>query len=141
MTAYTPFMEETHRSVVARDLLRCPSRRSKLELIFEVLRAVAEGAEKPTRVMQRSNLCWRSMNVYLETLVQHQLLTREMQDRRVTYKVSAKGFQLLNRYLELVGESSELEFEAQKVESERKATGRPALRRTQDSRLQLPHDF
>ena len=50
-------------------------RRSKLEIMLEVLSAVINGIDKPTRIMYAVNLSWRPTKSLLSSLVDQGLLT------------------------------------------------------------------
>ena len=49
-------------------------RRSKLEILLEVLSAVSNGVNKPTRIMYSANLSWNPVQKILERLVDQGLL-------------------------------------------------------------------
>lgn len=55
------------------------SRRSRLELIFDILLAIQNkgGKIKPTHLMYKSNLSHKLLNAYLEELVEKQLVIIE----------------------------------------------------------------
>lgn len=55
------------------------SRRSRLELIFDILLAIQNkgGKIKPTHLMYKSNLSHKLLNAYLEELVEKQLVMIE----------------------------------------------------------------
>ena len=50
------------------------SRRSKLEILIDVLNAIKNGTEKPTRIMYKANLSWRLLNSTLSTLESQDLV-------------------------------------------------------------------
>ncbi|MBU0470968.1 MAG: hypothetical protein KKA62_06070 [Nanoarchaeota archaeon] len=55
------------------------SRRSRLELVFDVLLAIQNkgGQIKPTHLMYKSNLSHKLLNSYLEELIQKELVVIE----------------------------------------------------------------
>lgn len=73
---------------------------------------IHEGSSRPTQVMHRANLIWPVLMRYLEVLLRHQLLSREMSMGRTTYRVTTKGSAVLNIYLKLREEIDPLESEA-----------------------------
>ena len=50
-------------------------RRSKLDLVLGVLRAVKSGTDKPTRIMYTVNLSWKPTQTILNSLVGQGLLS------------------------------------------------------------------
>ncbi len=62
--------------------------------------------------MHRANLIWPVLMRYLEVLLRHQLLSREMSMGRTIYRVTTKGSAVLNIYLKLREEIDPLESEA-----------------------------
>lgn len=76
-----------------------PVRRSKLEIMLEVLSVVREGVDKPTRIMYAANLSWLPTQKVLDNLVKTALL-REIavpDDNRSgrRYNVTEKGLNVL----------------------------------------------
>lgn len=55
------------------------SRRSRLELIFDILLAIQNkgGKIKPTHLMYKSNLSHKLLNTYLDELIEKELVTVE----------------------------------------------------------------
>jgi len=51
-----------------------PRRRSRLDIILNVLNAVKEGVNKPTRIMYATNLSWKPTQRILTSLVEQGLL-------------------------------------------------------------------
>lgn len=89
-----------------------PRRRSRLDLVLNVLSAVRDGVDKPTRIMYASNLSWRPTQRILHSLVQQGLL-REIEDtesRRTKkrYKITEKGLNVV-RYFDNAKELLTLE--------------------------------
>jgi predicted transcriptional regulator len=78
-------------------------RRSKLDIILNVLSSVQKGEEKPTRIMYSANLSWKPTQKILGSLVNHGLLReinvmgRKRSKRR--YEITEKGVNVL-RYFE-----------------------------------------
>jgi predicted transcriptional regulator len=83
-------------------------RRSRAEMMIDVLEAVKRGAEGPTQVMYKSNLSWSVCQDILARLVDRGLLevsTRSGQRRH--YGLSSKGSDILGwskRVLEEIGD-------------------------------------
>ena len=66
-------------------------RRSKLDIACEILRAISEGTDKPTRIIQKANLSWKGLLLYLEVLTRNQLVSRKVEGRRAVYTLTARG--------------------------------------------------
>ena len=79
------------------------SRRSRLELYLEVLKAIKNGTEKPTRIMYEANLSWKLLNDILSSLESQELIEEidmsDSRDKRTNkvYKITQKG-EALTRY-------------------------------------------
>ncbi len=99
---------------------RSSGRRSKLEITCDILNVISKGAEKPTRIMQLANVTWDDLIMYLEALIRNQLLSRQVEGKRVTYSLTGKGSSLLDHYLALRREASPLGLE--KITKERIST-------------------
>lgn len=80
-----------------------PRRRSRLDIVLDVLSSVREGIDKPTRIMYSANLSWKPTQRILRSLVQQGLL-REIEDTsskrtKRRYEITEKGARLV-RYFE-----------------------------------------
>jgi predicted transcriptional regulator len=82
------------------------SRRSRLELIFDILLAIQNkgGRIKPTHLMYKSNLSHKLLNTYLEELIEKELvLIEEMQSKKKqapskTVVITEKGLGFLAEF-------------------------------------------
>jgi predicted transcriptional regulator len=77
-------------------------RRSKLEIRLEILAAVKQGVDKPTRIMYAANMSWKPVQRILSHLVEHGLLaeivhTESKQSKR-RYQITEKGEQILDYF-------------------------------------------
>ena len=77
-------------------------RRSKLDIVLNVLSAVKDGVDKPTRIMYSANLSWRPTQKILESLVQQGLL-QEFEDTgsrrsKRRYEITEKGASVLRYF-------------------------------------------
>jgi predicted transcriptional regulator len=87
------------------------ARRSQLEVRMDVLRAVKEGAEKPTQIMYKANLSWAALQSHLVALIQHGLLEWANDGTRKKYDLTIKGANVMLAYvkiLEEVGHNADL---------------------------------
>jgi predicted transcriptional regulator len=60
-------------------------------MYFDVLTAIDDGTHKPTRIMYRTNLSWRSLCEVLETLIHGGFVREEAWQRSKRYYLTAKG--------------------------------------------------
>lgn len=90
---------------------RLSGRRSKLEITCDILSVISKGTEKPTRIMQLANVTWDDLIMYLEALIRNQLLSRQVDGKRVTYSLTESGSSLLEHYVNLKREAAPLKLE------------------------------
>jgi len=69
-------------------------RRSKLEVYLDILKAVSE-TEKPTKIGNMVNLSWNKTCKYLEFLEINGLIRGSRKGKRIEYKLTEKGFEVL----------------------------------------------
>jgi len=74
------------------------SKRSKLEIYLDVLKAVRSGVDKPTNIMYKCNLAWKPFKRILNSLIENGLLKTVETGTRKTYELTEKGRDVL-RYL------------------------------------------
>ncbi len=82
------------------------SRRSRLELIFDILLAIQNkgGKIKPTHLMYKSNLSHKLLNTYLDELLQRELIRideeffKKKQKSTKTVVISEKGLSFLAEF-------------------------------------------
>lgn len=77
-------------------------RRSKLDIVLNVLSVVRDGVDKPTRIMYAANLSWRPTQSILESLVQQDLLT-EVENTgskrsKKNYMITEKGLNIIKYF-------------------------------------------
>ena len=82
-----------------------------MEITCDILNVVSKGSEKPTRIMQLANVTWDDLIMYLEALIRNQLLSRQVEGKRVTYSLTERGSSLLDHYLKLKQEAAPLGLE------------------------------
>jgi len=79
-----------------------PSRRSRLDIILNILTAVKEGVDKPTRIMYATNLSWKPTQNILETLTRQGLLRdiggEEGKRTKVRYQLTEKGMDVIRYF-------------------------------------------
>lgn len=79
-------------------------RRSQMEILIDILKAVADGKQKPTHIMYRANLSWVRLKKQLDFLVKQELLVNMEIDGGKIYKVTRKGKEVLEYFKKLEGE-------------------------------------
>ncbi len=76
------------------------NRRSKLEITLDVLKAVRDGVDKPTRIMYVTNMSWNPTQELLERLVMggHLDVTEERTEKRSKkrYVITEKGLNVIS---------------------------------------------
>jgi predicted transcriptional regulator len=76
------------------------NRRSKLEITLDVLKAVRDGVDKPTRIMYVTNMSWNPTQELLERLVMggHLEVTEERTEKRSKkrYVITEKGLNVIS---------------------------------------------
>jgi predicted transcriptional regulator len=79
-----------------------PSRRSRLDIILNILNAVKEGVDKPTRIMYATNLSWKPTQNILENLTRQGLLRdvggEEGKRTKVRYQLTEKGMDVIRYF-------------------------------------------
>jgi len=73
-------------------------RRSKIEMHLDVLKTISRGIEKPTRIMFSANSSWLALNNSLSSLESNGLINKNLNDGKVRYSVTEKGFEVLKSY-------------------------------------------
>lgn len=74
-------------------------RRSRLDIIAEILDAALDGAVK-TRIMYRVSVNFVQFNEYVKFLLRAKLIDRNKRKKRIVYKTTGKGKLLLHRFKE-----------------------------------------
>ena len=85
-------------------------KRNRTEIYIDVLKAIKDGLEKPTRIMYRSNLSWRPLKRILDELVRLGLVERKTikprngSRERAIYTITEKGLRVVQKAKELENE-------------------------------------
>ena len=78
------------------------ARRSKLEIMLNVLGAIERGIDKPTRIMYSANMSWNPTQKVLDKLIKegHILVTEEYSTQRAKkrYVITEKGRNVLKYF-------------------------------------------
>jgi predicted transcriptional regulator len=87
-------------------------RRSKTEMVCDVMVAISKGAVRPTKIMHRANLTWNALLMYLNALAVNGLIRREARGSISSYHLTEKGKSALEKYVSLREELGPLHLEA-----------------------------
>ena len=64
--------------------VRVNSKRSRIEIYLDILRAIRKGVRKPTHIMYRTNLSWKPLMQILDAMLEQGLIASEDMGRHVT---------------------------------------------------------
>ena len=75
-------------------------RRNKLEIIYDILKAVQDkgGKIKPTHLLYKSNLSHKRMKEYLDSLMEKTLIKENSEKGQKLYQITDEGFKFLQEY-------------------------------------------
>ena len=76
------------------------SKRSRIEIYLDILRAINKGVHKPTRIMYQTNLSWKPLMQVLNAMMEQNLIVLEKQGSHVVYRITEKGLNVLNYFTE-----------------------------------------
>jgi predicted transcriptional regulator len=77
-------------------------RRSDLEMRLDVLRAIAQGAEGPTRIMYIANLSWNTLDTIIVKLCHEEFISWKEESGHRRYRLTNQGSLLMRRYEHLL---------------------------------------
>ncbi|MDQ1279266.1 MAG: 45 protein [Thermoproteota archaeon] len=77
------------------------SRRSRLEMYYDILMVIEKGVEEPTRIMYKTNLSWEVLQDLFDTLIEGGFIKEEVKinSGKNIYRVTEKGRNSLSYYL------------------------------------------
>ena len=70
-------------------------RRSRLEIYFDLLKVVENGVTKPTRIMYKTNLSWKTLHEILSVLVSKKFVLERRVGNSARYHITEKGHNAL----------------------------------------------
>ncbi|HXQ91467.1 MAG TPA: winged helix-turn-helix domain-containing protein [Nitrososphaerales archaeon] len=73
-------------------------RRSKMEMLCDTLSVIASGETAPTRVMYHANMSWIETKRCLKILIERELVQVRMEQKRESYELTEKGFELVRTF-------------------------------------------
>jgi len=74
-----------------------------MQIILSIMTTLEQGVNGKTHLMYRANLDSRAIKRYLTFLLEKGLLQGQENDGRLTYALTDKGREFLNRYRDLEG--------------------------------------
>ena len=81
-------------------MFRVSSKRSRIEIYLDILKAINKGVHKPTRIMYQTNLSWKPLMQVLNAMMEQNLIVLEKQGSHVVYRITEKGLNVLNYFTE-----------------------------------------
>jgi predicted transcriptional regulator len=78
--------------------LKLSKRRSSFQITIDVLTVIAQGEQRPTRIMYASNLSWKSLKSTLNHLVSKGYIINDNFEPKKKYSITVKGRDILNYY-------------------------------------------
>lgn len=76
-------------------------RRSRLDIVKDVLEICRDTPRLKTAIMYRAGLSYRQLEIKLRFCVERELLKKQIEGSRVVYVTTEKGIQLLDNYNKL----------------------------------------
>jgi predicted transcriptional regulator len=76
------------------------TRRSRLEIFFDVLATIDRGHDKPTRIMYKTNLSWTSLQDAFKTLTNNGFIHEKEHKNSKRYSITDKGRNALSYHLQ-----------------------------------------
>ena len=80
------------------------TRRSKMEIYLDIIKAVADGKHKPTHILYRANLSWMRLKECLDFLIEQGFLEETILDKTRVFSVTSKGKEVLGYYSKINAE-------------------------------------
>lgn len=71
-------------------------RRSRLEIYFDLLKVVEDGVTKPTRIMYKTNLSWKTLHETISVLVSKKFIREMRMGNSTRYYITDKGINALS---------------------------------------------
>ena len=78
------------------------SKRHRIQMKIDVLRAISEGESLPTRIMYKSNLSWLPLHRILDEMLEDKLVEVTHASPHRSYSITEKGMWAMRAYRELV---------------------------------------
>lgn len=72
-----------------------------MEIYVDILEAVSNGNQGPTRIMYKANISWQVLQEALDFLMSNAFLLEELESSRRAYRLTEKGFRVLNDFMSI----------------------------------------
>lgn len=69
-----------------------------MEILVDILKAVANGNEKPTHIMYKANLSWTRLKDQLNFLIKQDMLIEEEHESGTVYRMTPKGKEIIEYF-------------------------------------------
>ena len=76
--------------------MKYSSRRSRLDIYFDLLQVLELGVDKPTRIMYSANLSWKTLNEILSTLISKGFIKEVYVKTSKRYRITEIGHNALS---------------------------------------------
>lgn len=73
-------------------------KRSRLEICYDVLQSVGNGADAPTKMVYRANVSWVMLQDILNVLLTSDYIALKDSEGRRTFRLTDKGQEVLKRF-------------------------------------------
>ncbi len=80
------------------------SRRSQMEILIDILKAIAEGKQRPTHIMYKANLSWTRLKKQLNFLIRQGLVVAVEAESGKIYKITKRGLDIVHYFGKIKGE-------------------------------------
>lgn len=77
---------------------RADSARTRVEIAYEVLRAISNGSSKPSKIVSRTGTDWKTFNMLIRALAKRGLVARRYHGDRESYRLTFRGASALASY-------------------------------------------
>lgn len=79
------------------------SRRSRLEIVYDLLNSIREkgGTIKPTHLLYKSNLSHKKMMEYTSELIEKGLMEEKAREGKKIYSLTDKGLEYVNEFMRM----------------------------------------
>jgi predicted transcriptional regulator len=74
------------------------TKRDRLQVIHDILKAIRDGKVKPTHILYKANLSHQMLEEYLKELIAKKFITEKRTKTGRIYALTEKGFDYLNKY-------------------------------------------
>ncbi len=84
-----------------REELESSNRRSRVEILADILEVIAKGDTGPTKIMFKTNISWLFLQKSLNLLASSEMLIEESRGSKKVYRLTSKGHKFLSDYMKV----------------------------------------